>query len=174
MMIAMAGVLMIGISIVGMLSIPSVNRLFEIRASSQSYDEGETGRFGRQGYAFELALNNPLGIGPNEFSTKRVTELPHNVYVNVLLVYGWGGGFVFYVLVLATVWRGLSFVIRPGPNRLLLIPLVAVFVPLAIEAAIIDLDHWRHFFLVAGLIWGVTAAYERADKSQRTRHAAII
>jgi hypothetical protein len=78
------------------------------------------------------------------------------------------------VLVLTTIWRGLTFVIRPGPNRLLLIPLVAVFVPLSIEAAIIDLDHWRHFFLVAGLIWGVTAAYDRADKSQRVRHAAII
>jgi hypothetical protein len=173
-MIAMAGVLVVGISIAGLLSIPSVSRLFEVRATSQNYDEGETGRFGRQGYAYEIALNNPLGIGPNEFSTMRVTELPHNVYVNVLLVYGWGGGFVFYVLVLTTIWRGLTFVIRPGPNRLLLIPLVAVFVPLSIEAAIIDLDHWRHFFLVAGLIWGVTAAYDRADKSQRVRHAAII
>jgi hypothetical protein len=173
-MIATAGVVVIGISIAGMLSIPSVSRLFEIRAAAQSYDEGETGRFGRQSYAYEVALQNPLGIGPNEFSTMRVSELPHNVYVNVLLVYGWGGGLVFYVLVLSTLWRGITSVIRAGPNRLLLIPLVAVFVPLSVEAAIIDLDHWRHFFLVAGLIWGVTAGYDRADKSRRARHEALI
>jgi hypothetical protein len=104
----------------------------------------------------------------------RVMELPHNSYVNTLLVYGWGGGLVFYVLVFTTIWRGLSFVIRPGPNRLLLIPLVAVFIPLSVEAAIIDLDHWRHFFLIAGLIWGITGAYWRADASERKRHAALI
>lgn len=172
--IAMAGALLIAISIAGMLSIPAVADLFEVRASAQNYDEGETGRFGRQGYAFEMALANPAGIGPNEFQNTRITELPHNVYVNVLLVYGWGGGLVFYVLVLATVWRGVSFVMRPSPNRLLLIPLLATFVPLSVEAAIIDLDHWRHFFLVAGLIWGVTAAYQRAGPDERERLSALV
>jgi hypothetical protein len=38
-----------------------------------------------------------------------------------------------------------------------------VFVPLAGEAAIIDMDHWRHLFLVIGLVWGVTAAYRSAE-----------
>jgi O-antigen ligase len=174
MTIAMVGAMIVTVSIVGLLSIPAVSRLFEIRATAQNYDEGETGRFGRQGYAYETALAHPLGIGPNEFNQMRVMELPHNSYVNTLLVYGWGGGLVFYVLVFATIWRGVGFVIRPGPNRLLLIPLVAVFIPLAAEAAIIDLDHWRHFFLVAGLIWGITGAYWRADASERKRHAALI
>jgi O-antigen ligase len=174
MLIAMAGALVMLVAIAGMLSIPQVSRLFEVRASAQNYDEGETGRFGRQGYAWDMALQNPLGIGPNEFSTRRITELPHNAYVNVLLVYGWGGGLLFYVLVGTTIWRGLSHLARPSPNRLLLIPLVATFIPLAIEAAIIDLDHWRHFFLVAGLIWGVTAAYDRIGPGENKRHAALI
>ncbi len=82
----------------------------------------------------------------------------------MLHAYGWGGGFAFIMFIGVTLWRSASFIARPGPNRLLLIPLVAVFVPLAGEAAIIDIDHWRHFFLVAGLIWGVTAAYGRVDK----------
>jgi O-antigen ligase len=172
--IAMVGALTVAVSIAGMLSIPAVQRLFEIRATAQSYDEGETGRFGRQAYAFELALKNPLGIGPNEFNQLRVAELPHNSYVNFALVYGWGGGLVFIVLVAATIWRGLSFVIRPGPNRLLLIPLVSVFIPLAVEAAIIDVDHWRHFFLIIGLIWGVTAASQRTDRTHGGRLAALI
>ena len=173
-LIAMTGALLIVVAMAGMLSIPAVSKLFEARASSQSYDEGETGRFGRQGYAFEMALDNPVGIGPNEFENTRIMELPHNSYVNVLLVYGWGGGLVFYVLIGATVWRGVRFVARGSPNRLLLIPLVGTFIPLAIEAAIIDVDHWRHFFLVAGLIWGVTAAYERVKPGEDSRLSALI
>jgi O-antigen ligase len=162
------------VAIGGLLSIPSVQRLFETRASAQNYDEGESGRFGRQGYAFELALENPLGIGPLEFRNLRIREEPHNSYVNVLHVYGWGGGFAFIAFVGVTIWRGVRFVARPSPNRLLLIPLVAVFVPLAAEAAIIDVDHWRHFFLVAGLLWGVTAGYRVVAKDGDGRLSALI
>ncbi len=157
--LALLGALALIVAIGGLLSIPSVQRLFETRASSQNYDEGETGRFGRQGYAFELALEHPLGIGPLEFRNLRIKEEPHNSYVNVVHVYGWGGGLIFILFIGTTLWRGLSFAVIASPNRLLLIPLVSVFLPLSIEAAIIDLDHWRHFFLVAGLIWGVTAGY---------------
>lgn len=173
-MIALAGVMLLAVAIGGLLSIPQVQRLFEVRTQSQSYDEGETGRFGRQGYAFELALQNPMGIGPLEFRNLRIKEEPHNSYVNVLHVYGWGGGLIFIAFILITLWRGVRFVVRPSPNRLLLIPLVGTFVPLSIEAAIIDLDHWRHFFLVAGLIWGVTAGYQKAEPPERQRLAALI
>jgi O-antigen ligase len=173
-LIALVGLAMVVIAIGGLLSIPSVSKLFEVRATSQNYDEGETGRFGRQGYAFELALENPLGLGPNEFYLLRITEAPHNTYVTVLHVYGWGGGFVFMLLIGTTIWRGVSFLGRPSPNRLLLIPLISVFIPLCVEAAIIDLDHWRHFFLVAGLIWGVTAAYDKAPPGKAIRHSALV
>jgi hypothetical protein len=26
------------------------------------------------------------------------------------------------------------------------------------EGFIVDTDHWRHFFLILGLVWGLTAA----------------
>lgn len=173
-LLAMAGVLVIGVALGGMLSIPSVQKLFDTRTQAQNYDEGDSGRFGRQGYAFELALANPLGLGPLEFRNLRVKEEPHNSYVNVLHVYGWGGGLMFILFIGTTLWRGLTFVVKNSPNRLLLIPLVAVFVPLSIEAAIIDLDHWRHFFLVGGLIWGVTAAYRKTLPGEESRLAALI
>lgn len=172
--LALVGALMIVVAIGGLLSIPSVQRLFEARATAQSYDEGETGRFGRQGYAFELALENPWGMGPLEFRNLRIREEPHNTYVNVVHVYGWGGGLAFILLIGTTLWRGLTFVVKSSPNRLLLIPLVSVFVPLSIEAAIIDLDHWRHFFLIAGLIWGVTAGYRTTRKGEDGRLSALV
>ena len=172
--IALLGALALAVAIGGLLSIPAVQRLFEIRATAQTYDEGETGRFGRQGYALELAIENPLGIGPLEFRKMRIKEEPHNSYVNVVHVYGWGGGLMFILLIGTTLWRGVSFVVRPSPNRLLLITLISVFLPLSLEAAIIDLDHWRHFFLVAGLIWGVTAGYPSVKKGEEARLSALV
>lgn len=163
-LLAMAGLMMLVVAAGGILSIPQFRSFIELRTQSQNYDTGESGRFGRQGYAYDLALQHPLGLGPLEFRNLRVKEEPHNSYVNVLHAYGWGGGFVFILFIGTTLWRSATFIARPGPNRLLLIPLVAVFVPLAGEAAIIDIDHWRHFFLVAGLIWGVTAAYQHVDR----------
>ena len=81
---------------------------------------------------------------------------------------------MFIRLIGTTLWRGLGFVVRPSPNRLLLIPLISVFLPLSLEAAIIDLDHWRHFFLVAGLIWGVTAGYPIIRKGEEARLSALV
>jgi hypothetical protein len=172
--LALTGTLLMVVAIGGLLSIPKVQELFEVRAQAQSYDEGDSGRFGRQGFAFELALQNPFGIGPYEFRNLRVREEPHDSYVNVLHVYGWGGGLMFVLFIGTTIWRGVSFVFRKSPNRLLLIPLISVFIPLAVEAAIIDLDHWRHFWLVGGLIWGVTAGYKKVLPGEDKRLSALV
>lgn len=158
MVMALAGVALLVIALGGLLSIPAVSSLFETRAAGQDYDSGETGRFGRQGFAFELALANPWGIGQGEFRNLRVREEPHNVYVSVLHVYGWGGGAMYYLLVLLTLWRGASSLTRPSPHRNLMIPLIATYSMLVVESAIIDTDHWRHYWLIIGLIWGVATA----------------
>lgn len=171
---SLLGMAMLAVALGGLLSIPSVSRLFETRAASQNYDSGETGRFGRQGYAWELAISNPLGIGPREFSYLRVSELPHNVYVNVLHAYGWGGGAIYYLLVILTLWKGIASLWRPSPYRLMMIPLIATYAMLVGESAIIDSDHWRHYFLLVGLIWGVASAMRNDPQGQVRREAAII
>lgn len=173
--IGVAGAVVVVVALLGMLSIPSVSQLFETRANLvQNYDSGSTGRFARQGYAFGLALEHPLGLGPLEFAHLRVNEEPHDTYVTVLLSYGWGGGLAYWALIAMTLWRGYSTVLRPSAHRLLLIPLVATYLPLVIESAIIDTDHWRHFFLITGLIWGVTAAYGNPVGGRNGRQDALI
>jgi len=174
-MLALCGSAMMGVALVGLLSIPAVADLFATRASlEQSYDTGETGRFGRQGYAFELALENPLGLGPLQFYKLRITEQPHNTYVNVLHAYGWGGGLVYWVLVVMTLWRGIKALGVKSPNRLIMIPLIATYIPLAVESGIIDTDHWRHYFLLVGLIWGVSAGYRHVDPAQARREPPAL
>ncbi|HYG95665.1 MAG TPA: hypothetical protein VD741_01030, partial [Solirubrobacterales bacterium] len=67
-------------------------------------------------------------------------EAPHNVYVTVLHVYGWGGGAMYYLMVLLTLWRGGTALMVRSRYRLLMIPLVSTFVMLVGESAIIDTD----------------------------------
>ena len=167
-----AGLLIVAMA--GLLSIPSVSQLFEARAAGQNYDTGDSGRFGRQGYAFELALNNPLGIGPHEFRNLRVVEEPHNVYVSVLHVYGWGGGAMYYLLVILTLWRGAKALTVNSRDRLVMIPLMSTFVMLVIESAIIDSDHWRHYFLIVGLIWGVASAIHKDTPGPQPQQHMLI
>jgi O-antigen ligase len=174
MMMSLVGAAILVVALGGLLSIPAVYKLFETRFATQSYDTGETGRFGRQGYAFELALDHPWGLGPGEFRNLRIIEEPHNVYVSVLQNYGWGGGVLFYLLIGVTLWKGFNSVLRPSPYRLLAIPLLATFSMLAAESLIIDSDHWRHLFLLIGLVWGVSSAIDNDPRTTASREEMLV
>jgi hypothetical protein len=43
-----------------------------------------------------------------------------------------------------------------------LIAAFATFFGTAMEGFVIDTDHWRHFFLLLGMIWGLSAATRNA------------
>src|SRR5690606_27975888 len=75
--LAIVGTLVVIIGFASLMSLPQFRVFFELRTQEQSYDTGETGRFGRQGYAFDMALDHPLGLGPLEFRNYRVKEEPH-------------------------------------------------------------------------------------------------
>ncbi len=163
------------IALFGLLSIPSVNKLFFERASLvQSYDGGETGRFARQTFAVNAALENPLGQGPKEFGNLIINSEPHNTYINVILVYGWAGGLAFILMILSTLKVGIGALLKKSKNQVLMTPLIATFISLAIEAAIIDTDHWRYLFVLVGLIWGVWAGYYRINKKQTNEKTSLI
>lgn len=174
-LIAIIGLVGLTVVMMALLSIDSVRDLFLQRFSvTQDYDTGSTGRFGRVAYALELALSHPWGLGPFEFSTLRISEEPHNTYVKVLLTYGWMGGLMYFALVGSTIWRCLKRLTVPSPSRLLLLPLFCTYISLVIESAIIDTDHWRHFFLITGMIWGVTTLYRTPNNAPESRQEALV
>jgi hypothetical protein len=47
------------------------------------------------------------------------------------------------------------------PWQLYVIATLATFVGEVAEGFIIDTDHWRHFFLLLGVVWGLAAATDR-------------
>jgi len=144
--------------VVFLLSFSSISTMFTERAQLiQSYDVGSGGRFQLQELAIGSVLNFPGGMGPFEFS--RVNGLQqHNVYLQAFLVYGWGGAMAYILLLLSTVLIGLRAVFVRTPWQPYLITAIAAFIGEMAEGFVIDTDHWRHFFLLLGMVWGLTAA----------------
>lgn len=139
--------------------IDTVEDLLHSRAAlDQSYDMGPEGRFGGQAKAAQLILENPFGIGPQQFAPLYHIEEPHNVYLALFLNSGWLGGFLFIALLLATAFMGLAQCFRQTTTQGIFIATYATFLAHLVEGFVIDLDHWRHFFLILALIWGLILA----------------
>jgi len=160
-MFAVLGAMAIGAFLVALLSIEQVAGLFKERASlDQSYDVGHTGRFGRHVLGMLMALDHPLGLGPQQFRTLFLED-PHNAYLNAFMSGGWLSGFAYLALTTMTLVVGLRFAFVATPWRPAYLALYAAFAGVALESLIIDSDHWRHYFLILGVLWGLMAASRR-------------
>jgi O-antigen ligase len=147
-----------------------VRDLLDQRANlDQGYDEGPDGRFGGQAKARALILEHPFGIGTHTFRDTYHHEEPHNVYLSMFLNAGWLGGMLYIVSVLGTLYVGFRNAFRNTRLQGPAVIAVASFAGLAFEGFVIDNDHWRHFFLMAGLIWGIADAAQVPVESRWRR-----
>jgi hypothetical protein len=165
--VVLAAVLAVGIFAAAQ-TIPQVAELMGERASlEQSYDVGPEGRFGGQAKAVELIATHPLGIGALEFGRLYHNEDVHEVYLSMFLNAGWLGGTLYLALVLLTLGLGLRQVVRDRGGDGISAVLVAAFFGMALEGAVIDTDHWRHFYLFMAMIWGMALAAPYAGRFPR-------
>jgi hypothetical protein len=161
---ATAGTAALTVVIVGVISVPQVRDLFLERASLiQSYDAGRFGRFGRHILGAEVALEHPLGIGPLQFS-RFFPEDPHNSFLDAFMAGGWLSGAAWLALIIATLVIGMRFVFVKTPWRRAYIALYASFLALTGESYVIDVEHWRHYFLLIGVLWGLIIAAATAGR----------
>ncbi|MFA6266428.1 MAG: O-antigen ligase family protein [Pseudolabrys sp.] len=172
--ISVAGIAALAVILVFLLTATSLHSMFETRAQLiQSYDVGSGGRFVLQELAIGSLLDFPNGMGPFEFA--RVFGLQqHNVYLQAFLVYGWGGGFAYVLLVLTTLWIGFANSIKRAPWQGYAIAAAGTFLGVVLEGFIIDTDHWRNFFLVMGVIWGLAAATRAAAGKAQPIGAPVV
>jgi hypothetical protein len=141
-----------------LMSFDSVADMFRQRASfDQSYDEGRFGRFGRHILGADMALDLPFGIGPLQFH-HYFPEDTHNSYLNAFMSGGWLSGVCYPALVFLTVMTGFRHVFVRVPWQRAYLAIFAAFLGTVGESFIIDTDHWRHFFMMLGLMWGMFAA----------------
>lgn len=152
------GAIVAAMALLLLLSIEEVREMFIARASlTQDYDVGATGRFGKQLLAIPELLALPNGYGPLQFH-RFWQEDPHNVYVNAFSSYGWLGGVAYLTLTFATLIIGWRAVAIPSPLQGFAIAVWSTLFVLIFKGLIIDTDHWRHYYLLLGLIWGLHAA----------------
>src|SRR6202011_1380788 len=144
-----------------LLSFDSIAEMFRQRASfDQSYDEGRFGRFGRHILGAEMALDLPFGIGPLQFH-KYFPEDTHNSYLNAFMSGGWIAGVCYPALVFITVIMGFRHIFVRVPWQRAYLAIFAAFLGTVGESFIIDTDHWRHFWMMLGAMWGMFAAAQR-------------
>ena len=144
-----------------LLTLPAIETMFKERAHIfQSYDVGQSGRFRLQELALSALLNAPNGLGPFGFASTHANQ-QHNQYLQAFLVYGWVGGVAYILLLLTTFWVALRSVFVSTPWQPYLVITLAAFTGEVIEGFIVDTDHWRYFYLLVGLIWGLWAATAR-------------
>jgi hypothetical protein len=154
--VAIFGAFLAAAFVAVLLSLDQVAALFQERASlSQSYDSGPTGRFGRYFLAISMALDYPFGMGPLQFN---FPEAPHNVYLNSFITGGWISGAAYLTLTLVTLVASTRFIFVRTPWQPTYLAVYVAFVGVAVESVIIDSDHWRHYFLIVGVLWGLMAA----------------
>jgi hypothetical protein len=144
-----------------LLSFDAIANVFKERANLfQSYDAGRFGRFGRHILGSEMALDYPLGIGPLQFS-RYFPEDTHNSFLNAFMSGGWLSGVTYPLLIFVTFLLALKSQFANLPWSQASKVIFVAFAGLAAESLIIDTDHWRHFFLIIGLVWGLSIAGSR-------------
>jgi O-antigen ligase len=158
-LVAAGGVVLVAVLTAAM-SVPAVQELLVQRARLvQEYDGkdgAELGRFARHWVGFRMAVELPLGLGPFEFP-RRFVEATHNSYLKALMEYGWLG-FAAYMTVIAwTVRLAIPLLFQPRPWQGFAQCVVICFLVHLAVGWLIDTDHWRHFFLMLGLVWGLSA-----------------
>lgn len=168
-LLSLAAVGAMVVALVIALQSDKVRDLFETRAQLvQDYDGGHLGRFERHRVGFVLAMERPLGIGPMMFG-RIFPEDEHNIWLKSLMTYGWIG-FVSYIsLVVWTVVMGFRLLLHDRPwQPYLMIGWIALLGHMLI-GTVIDTDHWRHFYLLLGIVWGCGALEWRHRRQRQIR-----
>jgi O-antigen ligase len=105
-----------------------------------------------------LILENPFGIGALEFASRHHTEDVHNVYLSMFLNTGWLGGMTYLMIVGITLLFGLRHAFRRTASQPLYIVAYSALAAMVLLGSLIDTDHWRHHYLLLGMVWGLSAA----------------
>ncbi|WP_363347833.1 O-antigen ligase family protein [Methylocystis echinoides] len=163
---ALVAVIVIAVALAVLLSLEETRAFFLQRASvTQDYDEGATGRFGNQARSLPMLVERFWGFGPRQFEMV-FGLVPHNTYIGSFANNGWIGGFLFILLAAITCFVGFRLMMRASPFRRhaqVVFPSLFAFF---LQGFQIDIDHWRHFYLLLGAVWGLEAARQRGVERQ--------
>jgi hypothetical protein len=138
----------------------------------QDYDVGADNRSRVQLEidSFHEMFNYPLGMGPWGFA-HATNWVSHNTFLGTMLNHGWLGGAAYLTLIVLTLVVGFRAMWVRTPWQTVLVATYPAFVAMVFESVWGDTDHWRHFYVLLGVIWGLVAATRR-EVRQNTRNRA--
>ncbi len=166
-LLSLAAVALLVVAVVVALQFEQVRNLFLDRTTLvKDYDGGHLGRFARHRIGFLMMMENPLGIGPMVFS-EIFPEDEHNIWLKSLTTYGWLGFLSYIAMMIWTLSIGFRFLLRDRPWQPYLMIAWIVIVGHVIIGNVIDTDHWRHFYLLLGIVWGCGALEWRHQRMLR-------
>ncbi|MCT4657175.1 MAG: O-antigen ligase family protein [Cohaesibacter sp.] len=165
------GAVLVVVGILVALSIENVRDLLLQRFTlKQNYDNT---RFATHAAGFAASLTRPFGFGALEFG-EQFAQDPHNIYLKSLVSYGWLGLISFLGLILTTLIAAVPLLFKTRPWQLLLQCAFSVWLGHILIAQVIDIDHWRHVFMLFGFVWGfVGAEYLTRLKERQARRDAF-
>jgi O-antigen ligase len=133
------------------------------RAQYQTYDNQ---RFGAQSGGIAIGERHPLGVGPGQFELVEPISA-HSTYVRALAEEGVLGFVVLVALLYGTLLLALRNAVRGWDTHGLgSTALLAAWCGILANSVFVDTLHWRHLWLVAGLIWA--AGMRQASSSAGT------
>lgn len=143
------------------------------RFEEKGYDSD---RFLAQSLALQEAAANPFGIGPGQSETYegsvsllRAPHSPHSLYVRIIAESGWGGAVSFLAFLLLTVrhaWRTAVVDWQYAPVAAVVF---ASLLGVLANSFFVDTLHWRHFWILLGVTWGLRGLW-RLQFAVRRRH----
>ena len=168
---SIAAIALLIVAFVVILQVPGVADMLTQRAQlAQDYDSARLGRFARYTIGLQMAMEHPLGIGPLVFG-QILGEDTHNIWLKALLDYGWLGFACWAIMIGWTIAAAFRILFRNRPWQPFLLCAYVVFLGHVALGTVIDTDHWRHFYLLIGLIWGAIALEYRHQHAIPSRVA---
>jgi len=159
--------------VLGLLSNPSTHDFFLQRAAlTQDYDAGETGRFGNQLHSLPMLLERFMGFGPQRFRVYFGLD-PHNSYIGAFADGGWLGGLLNIFIVGVTSFVGFRLMFKDSPYQRLAQVYFPALLVFYLQAFQIDIDHWRHVYIMLGSVWGLEAARRKWAATEAQRRASV-
>lgn len=159
--LSIAAIVLLAVAVIIALQFDRVSDLFSNRARLvQEYDGARLGRFERHKIGFLLAMERPLGLGPMELG-RMFGEDEHNIWLKSLTTYGWLGFVSYVTLICWTLAAGFRHLLRDRPWQPYLMIGWVMILGHTLIGNVIDTDHWRHFYLLLGIVWGCIALEQR-------------
>jgi len=107
---------------------------------------------------FSAEFRSELKYFQRKARSANFPEDTHNSFLNAFMSGGWLAGICYPALVFTTFFIGLRYLQVRVPWQRAYIAVYAAYLGALAECFIIDTDHWRHFFLIIGTLWGMFAA----------------